>query len=136
MEVDSERMRQVIINLLSNAIKYSDPGGSVTIRAKMNEEGMLFQVSDRGIGIAPEAMQHLFERFYRAEDKPERSGAGLGLYIAKQIVEAHGGNIRVESKLNQGSTFSFNIPFDGKGGDGHGKKNTGYRRRPGNIKTG
>jgi PAS domain S-box-containing protein len=136
MEVDDERMRQVIMNLLSNAIKYSDPGGSVTLRAEKQEEGLLFQVSDGGIGITPEAMPHLFERFYRAEDKLGRSGAGLGLYITKQIVEAHGGNIWVESKVNQGSTFSFSLPFNGKGDDGNGKKNTGYRRRPGNIKTG
>jgi PAS domain S-box-containing protein len=136
MEVDGERMRQVIMNLLSNAIKYSDPGGSVTVRAEKHEEGLLFQVSDRGIGIAPEAMPHLFERFYRAEEKTGRSGAGLGLYIAKQIIEAHGGNIWVESKVNQGSTFSFDLPLNVKGGDGNGKKNTGNRRRPSDIKTG
>jgi PAS domain S-box-containing protein len=123
MEVDGERMRQVFINLLSNAIKYSDPGGSVTFRAEKHEKELLFQVSDRGIGMSPEAMQHLFERFYRAEDKLARGGTGLGLYIAKQIVEAHGGHIWVESKTNEGSTFSFNLPFNGKGGNGHGKEN-------------
>jgi len=136
MEVDGERMRQVFVNLLSNAIKYSDPGGSVTVRAEKHEEELLFQVSDRGIGMSPEAMQHIFERFYRVEDNPARSGTGLGLYIAKQIVEAHGGRIRVESKINEGSTFSFNLPFNGKGGNGHGKENTNHRRRPVNIKAG
>jgi len=126
MEVDSERMRQVFINLLSNAIKFSNPGGSITIRTEKHEGELLFQVSDRGIGISPEAMQHLFERFYRAEDKLARGGTGLGLYITKQIVEAHGGHIWVESKTHEGSTFSFNLPFNGKGGDGHDKENTGH----------
>jgi PAS domain S-box-containing protein len=134
MEVDAERMRQVFMNLLSNAIKYSEPGGSVTVRAERHKGELLFQVSDRGIGMSPEVMQHLFERFYRAEDNPSRSGTGLGLYIAKQIVEAHGGHIWVESSINEGSTFSFSLPCNGKGGDGHGQENTGHRRRSGNIK--
>ncbi len=136
MEADADRMRQVFINLLSNAIKYSDPGGSVTVRAEKHENELLFQVSDRGIGMSPEAMKHLFERFYRVEGRPNQGGTGLGLYISRQIIEAHGGRIWVESKLNEGSTFSFTIPFDGKGGKGHGKENTDNRRRPGNIKAG
>jgi len=123
MEADADRMRQVFINLLSNAIKYSEPGGSVTVRAEKHEGELLFQVSDRGIGMSAESMQHLFERFYRVEDRPNQSGTGLGLYISRQIIEAHGGHIWVESKLNEGSTFSFNIPFNGKGGKGHDKEN-------------
>jgi signal transduction histidine kinase len=96
----------------------------------------LFQVSDEGIGIPEESMPHLFERFYRAEDKLVRGGAGLGLYISKQIVEAHGGYIWAESKIGQGSTFSFTLPLNNKGGHAHGKEDSGYRRRPGHIQTG
>ncbi len=136
MEVDDERIRQVFVNLLSNAIKFSDSGGSVTVRAEKHPEELLFQVSDHGIGMSPEAMRHLFERFYRAEENPARSGTGLGLYITKQIIDAHGGRIWAESKVNEGSTFSFTLPYNGKGGNGHGKKNIDHRRRPSDIKTG
>jgi PAS domain S-box-containing protein len=135
MEVDDERLRQVFFNLLSNAIKYSDAGGSVTVRVKRIIGELLFQISDNGIGMSLEAMKHLFERFYRAEENPARSGTGLGLYITKQIIDAHGGRIWAESKVNQGSTFSFTLPYTGKGGNGHGKKNIDHRRRPSDIKT-
>ncbi len=136
MEVDGERLRQVVINLLGNAIKFSDPGGSVTVKLAKQPGQLLFQVSDRGIGIPEEAKPHLFERFYRAEGEMVRGGTGLGLYISKQIIEAHGGRIWAESKLGEGSTFNFTLPFAGKGGDGNGKENSGHRRRPGDIKTG
>ncbi len=136
IKVDGGRMRQVFFNLLSNAIKYSDPGGSILVKAIKRKDDLLFEVSDRGIGISREALQHLFERFYRAEDKLARGGTGLGLYITKQIIEAHGGRIWVESKLNEGSTFSFNLPFNGEGGNGYDKENSGHRRRSGNIKAG
>jgi PAS domain S-box-containing protein len=136
IEVDAGRLRQVFFNLLSNAIKYSDPGGKITFKAVKREDGLLFQVSDRGIGIPKEALQHLFERFYRAEDKLARGGTGLGLYITKQIIEAHGGRIWVESQVREGSTFSFSLPFNTKGGNGHDKENSNHRRRPGNIKAG
>jgi PAS domain S-box-containing protein len=121
MEIDDERMRQVFVNLLSNAIKFSDSGGSVTIRAEKHPDELIFQVSDQGIGMSPETVKHLFERFYRAEDKSGRGGTGLGLYITRQIVEAHGGHIWVESRPHEGSTFSFNLPLNGKGGNGHGE---------------
>jgi PAS domain S-box-containing protein len=136
MELDAGRLRQVFFNLLSNAIKYSDPGGKVTLKALEREDDLLFQVADRGIGMSQKALQHIFERFYRAEDKLARGGTGLGLYITRQIIEAHGGHIWAESKINKGSTFSFNLPFNGKGGNGHDKENTGHRRRPRHIKAG
>jgi len=116
MEVDSERMREVVINLIGNAIKFSDPGGSVNIKVEKRENELLFQVSDHGTGISDETMKHLFERFYRAEGETVRGGTGLGLYISKQIVDAHGGHIWAESKLGEGSTFSFTLPLNGKGG--------------------
>ncbi|MEO0250197.1 MAG: ATP-binding protein, partial [candidate division WOR-3 bacterium] len=112
MEVDGERLRQVVINLLSNAIKFSDPGSAITVRVKKMEKEILLQVADQGIGMSPADMEHLFERFYRAEDRLSRGGTGLGLYITKQIVEAHGGRIWVESKLHEGSTFSVTLPFN------------------------
>ena len=124
IEVDAERLRQVIVNLMSNAIKFSDPGGSVTAKLETCTGELLFQVKDRGIGIDKKAMSHIFERFYRAEDKLARGGTGLGLFISKQIIEAHGGRIWAESKLGEGSTFSFTLPLNGKGGNGNGKKDT------------
>jgi PAS domain S-box-containing protein len=136
IDVDSGRIRQVFFNLLSNAVKYSDPGGSVMFRVEKRQKDLLFQVTDRGIGMSRPALQHLFERFYRAEDKLARGGTGLGLYITKQIIEAHGGHIWVKSKINEGSTFSFDLPLNGKGGNGHDKENSGHRRRPGHIKAG
>ncbi len=126
MEVDGERIRQVVINLLSNAIKYSNPGGSVTVKVKKHEKELLFLISDHGVGMSREALQHLFERFYRAENKLARGGTGLGLYITKQIIEAHGGHIRAESKSGEGSTFSFTLPLNGKGGNTRGKENSGH----------
>jgi len=123
MEVDAERLRQVVINLLSNAIKFNDPGGNVNFKAERRNGEILFEVSDNGIGISEDAMKHLFERFYRAEDKLARGGTGLGLYITKQIIEAHGGRVWVESKIGEGSTFSFTLPINSKGGSGNGQKN-------------
>jgi PAS domain S-box-containing protein len=125
IEVDAERLRQVIVNLMSNAIKFSDPGGSVTAKLETQNGELLFQVKDRGIGIDKKAIPHIFERFYRAEDKLARGGTGLGLFISKQIIEAHGGRIWAESKPGEGSTFSFTLPLNGKGGNGNGKKDTG-----------
>ncbi len=124
IEIDAERLRQVVINLLSNAIKFSDPGGSVKARVESRNGELLFQVSDKGIGMNKESISHLFERFYRAEDKLARGGTGLGLYICRQIIEAHGGRIWAESEIGRGSTFSFTLPLNGKGGNGHAKENS------------
>ena len=124
VEADAERLRQVIVNLMSNAIKFSDPGGSVTAKVEIHNGELLFQVKDTGIGMDKKAMSHIFERFYRAEDKLASGGTGLGLFISKQIIEAHGGRIWAESKPGKGSTFSFTLPLNGKGGNGNGKKDT------------
>jgi PAS domain S-box-containing protein len=120
MELDNERMRQVIINLVGNAIKFSDPGGSVKISAGIKDNDLYFRVSDHGTGIRPENIKHLFERFYREEGETVRGGTGLGLYISKQIIEAHGGRIWAESELGKGSTFSFVVPLTGKTLDNQG----------------
>ena len=119
LEVDGERLKQVIANLVSNAIKFSKDGGGISVKAEVKDGELLVQVTDQGIGIPEEAMPHLFERFYRAEDSMARGGAGLGLYISKQIIEAHGGRIWAESKVGKGSTFSFTLPLDQAGGDSH-----------------
>jgi PAS domain S-box-containing protein len=120
MNLDIERIRQVIVNLLSNAVKFSDPGGSVKIKAETTDNELIFQVADHGTGIREENMKHLFERFYREEGEKVRGGTGLGLYISKQIIDAHGGRIWAESKAGEGSTFSFALPLNGKGFESKG----------------
>ncbi|HEY9230069.1 MAG TPA: GAF domain-containing sensor histidine kinase, partial [Gemmatimonadaceae bacterium] len=109
MRADPGRLLQVIGNLLTNAVKFTPAGGRVRLTAKPVAGAMVFTVSDNGPGMTPEAMDHLFERFWQARDVDSR-GIGLGLAISKGIVEAHGGRIWVESKPGVGSTFSFSIP--------------------------
>lgn len=111
--IDGERIMQVILNLLSNAIKFSDQNSVVTVSASVSNEDMLVAVEDTGPGIPSEYIDQLFDRFYRMDNSLTRNtgGSGLGLYITRQIVEAHGGNIWAESTLDQGSTFSFTIPI-------------------------
>jgi two-component system sensor histidine kinase VicK len=137
IEVDIERMRQVIINLVGNAIKFSDPSSSVNVKVAARDGELLFQVADHGIGMKEEAMKHLFERFYRVEGETVRGGTGLGLYISKQIIEAHGGRIWAESKFGQGSTFSFTLPLNNReGGKKNDQEDSGNRRRSSDAKTG
>ncbi len=110
---DSDRICQVIQNLVSNAIKYSPNGEEVVVRAEESGDRVRVSVSDRGIGIPAEALPRLFDRFYRAENVQTGSkGLGLGLYIAKSLVEAHGGTMTVESMLGEGSTFVFTLPYE------------------------
>lgn len=111
---DEDRLRRVVINLLSNAIKFNRDGGSVEIKVEAAEEEVRVSVSDTGVGISPEEIPRIFEKFYRGQAEGEVPGSGLGLSIARQIIEAHGGKIWVESTLGQGSTFTFSIPL-GKG---------------------
>jgi signal transduction histidine kinase len=106
---DRGKIGQVLANLVSNAIKYSPPRGVIRIAAAGRDGGTCFAVSDDGQGIAPEACARVFERFWQSPEGGA-SGLGLGLFIAKSIVEAHGGTIWVESQLGAGSTFSFSLP--------------------------
>lgn len=109
---DEHRIEQVVMNLLSNALRFSPEGGVVTIAVRRERDARII-VRDEGKGIAPDARERIFERFFRAEHVPDASGMGVGLYITKGIVERHGGTISVESELGSGSTFTVSLPTDG-----------------------
>jgi signal transduction histidine kinase len=108
---DREKICQVFTNLLSNAIRFTSPGGAVTISASYSSHYLTFSITDTGKGIASEHLTHIFELFYRVPGQDDKSGVGLGLAIAKEIILAHGGEISVESELGRGSTFSFTLPL-------------------------
>lgn len=108
---DTGKIRHVFANLLSNALRFTGPGGSVTIRAKLEQDRVAFFVEDTGKGIPEEELKHLFEQFYRAPSQDEKSGVGLGLAIVKEIVRAHGGEVGAESVVGKGSTFRFTLPL-------------------------
>ena len=108
---DAQRLHQVLLNLLSNAIKYCRPGDQVRVVARRDDTWVLVSVADTGPGIPPDALPSIFERFYRVPGTEKAfAGTGLGLTIAHQIIEAHGGEITVESQLGEGTTFTFRIP--------------------------
>jgi signal transduction histidine kinase len=107
---ERRRLLQVFENLLGNATKFTPPGGRIAVRVEGNHEDVTFSVTDTGVGIAPEALPHVFDRFWQAATRARRLGAGLGLPITKGIVEAHGGRIGVDSDVGRGTTFFFTIP--------------------------
>jgi two-component system phosphate regulon sensor histidine kinase PhoR len=112
---DTERLEQAAISLLHNAIKFTPEGGSVSVSAHFADGAVTVQVSDTGVGIAPEDLPRVFERFFKADRARARTGSrpggtGLGLAVVKHTVEAHGGTVSVTSELGRGSTFSFSIP--------------------------
>jgi PAS domain S-box-containing protein len=107
---DPQRLERILVNLLTNALKYSPPQGEVTLELASDPDGVAIVVSDRGIGIAPEDVPHVFERFFRARGARQPEGLGLGLYITRLLVQAHGGRIDVSSQLGQGSTFRVVLP--------------------------
>jgi two-component system phosphate regulon sensor histidine kinase PhoR len=110
---DHKRLSQVFLNLLDNAIKYTPEGGSITVSAASKENIVQVDISDTGIGIAEKDLPRIFERFYRVDKARSRElgGTGLGLSIVKHIIQAHNGQVWVQSTLGQGSTFSFTIPI-------------------------
>ena len=108
---DQGRIERAIVNLATNALKYSPRERPVVIRASAGERAVTVAVADQGIGIAAEDIPRIFERYYRAETGQATEGLGLGLYITRLIVEAHGGKLWVESQLGVGSTFSFTLPL-------------------------
>lgn len=110
IESDERVLEQVLLNLLSNAIKYNHANGEVWVRATGLAESIEVSVRDNGRGISPDALPHVFERFYRESKDKRIEGTGLGLAIVKSLVEKHGGHIRVESTHGQGATFTFVLP--------------------------
>jgi len=116
VELDAERIEQVLINLVGNALKFTPAGGSIVIRVRPHPELRQVEISvqDSGVGIAPEDQARIFDEFAQvrhAHAGSARDGSGLGLAIAKRIVEAHHGELRVTSTPGQGSTFSFTLPL-------------------------
>ena len=110
------RMNHVFANLLSNAFKFTNPGGTITIRALVEEEFVLFSVKDTGSGVPAEHVHHLFDQFYRVPGQKDQSGVGLGLAIVKEIIQAHGGVVGAESEIGKGSIFHFTLPSAPTGG--------------------
>jgi len=109
------RLRQVLDNLVGNAIKYTPEGGEITIQMEVQDEQVIFRISDNGPGIPPADQPHIFEKFYRASNVPKGvGGSGLGLAIVKSIVDSHQGRIWVESLLGKGSTFTVVLPLTQK----------------------
>ncbi len=113
IELDARRMGQVFRNLLGNAIKYSDPGGQLTVTAWQSGDELLVRVRDTGVGIAPEHLPYVFDRFYRADPSRARDtgGSGLGLAIVKGVVAAHHGRVWAESEPGVGSLFTVSLPL-------------------------
>jgi two-component system phosphate regulon sensor histidine kinase PhoR len=111
---DPDMLTQVLINLLDNAVKYTPAGGRITIRSLVDDTELRVEVEDTGIGIPPESLPRVFERFYRVDKARSRElgGIGVGLAIVKHIIRAHGGKTFVESKVGGGSVFSFALPID------------------------
>jgi signal transduction histidine kinase len=109
---DERKIKQVLLNLMTNAVKFTKAGGTVTLRARVEGDGFSVSVEDTGVGISEADQGVIFDEFRQAEDDFARSqeGTGLGLSLAKRLVELHGGRIGVESEPGRGSIFSFNIP--------------------------
>ncbi len=114
IEIDTDKMTQVIDNILNNAIKYSPDGGKITVRMKTTDDQMILSISDQGLGIPKEDLPKIFDRFYRVDKARSRAqgGTGLGLAIAKEIIKQHNGFIWAKSEYGKGSTFTIVLPYD------------------------
>jgi signal transduction histidine kinase len=112
VQADRVRIGQVVGNILDNAVKYSPNGGQVSIYLEELEDNYTVSISDQGMGVSPEQFDHIFERFYRVHNTASQhfSGIGLGLYVAKAIIDEHGGRIWLSSDQRTGSTFHFTLP--------------------------
>ena len=113
---DSDRLKQVVLNLVSNAVKYNMDNGRVTIAAHVHNNEIMISVTDTGKGIEPQDLEHLFERFYRIPGSEGREGTGLGLSVAKKIVEEHNGRVQVDSTVGVGTTFAIYLPLTNEQG--------------------
>ena len=114
IEIDTDKMTQVIDNILNNAIKYSPDGGKITVTMKTTDDQMILSISDQGLGIPKQDLPRIFDRFYRVDRARSRSqgGTGLGLSIAKEIIKQHKGFIWAKSEYGKGSTFTIVLPYD------------------------
>jgi len=111
VEADASRIKQVLINLIDNALRYNEGDSTVIIKAQVMENELVILVEDHGIGIPEGETLAIFDDHYRASNHGDREGQGLSLGVCKQIIEAHGGSIHVESVKGVGSTFGFNLPL-------------------------
>ena len=109
VDIDPDRIAQVLSNLVGNAVKFTSPGGQVTLRATRDAKGILVTVQDTGVGIAAEDLPFVFDRFWQSR-RTDRSGAGLGLAIAQGIVQAHGGALALESEIGHGTSALLTLP--------------------------
>ncbi len=110
---DHEKLHHVIWNLLSNAMKFSKEGGNVTVGLEQKDSDKIeISVSDTGIGIAPEHLSHIFERYYQASDSHAEGGSGIGLHMVSELIHMHGGDVTVDSELGKGTTFRFTLPMN------------------------
>ncbi|ORJ29559.1 cell wall metabolism sensor histidine kinase VicK [Streptococcus oralis] len=114
IEIDTDKMTQVIDNILNNAIKYSPDGGEITVSMKTTDDQMILSISDQGLGIPKQDLPRIFDRFYRVDRARSRAqgGTGLGLAIAKEIIKQHNGFIWAKSEYGKGSTFTIVLPYD------------------------
>jgi two-component system phosphate regulon sensor histidine kinase PhoR len=114
MRADKEKIISLLINLLGNAIKYTLPGGEVRLSVETESDSVKIHVEDTGVGIPTEALERIFERFYRCQDPrtADQAGNGLGLSLAKEVALLHGGDLTVQSELNRGSRFTLHLPLN------------------------
>ena len=118
IQADSDRLRQVVQNLLNNAIKFAPTGGTITLTARMDHARLIVEVHDTGHGMTEEDLTRLFDPYFRrVEDRERLGGLGLGLALSKRLVELHGGEMWVNSRKRQGTTFGFSLPLESTGGD-------------------
>jgi two-component system phosphate regulon sensor histidine kinase PhoR len=110
---DEDKCDQILTNLINNAIKYSPNGGQITVSAHLKGDDVLLAISDQGMGMPKEHLPKIFDRFHRVDNRDTRKvgGTGIGLYLVKHLVEAHEGQIHVESEVGKGSSFIFNLPL-------------------------
>jgi NtrC-family two-component system sensor histidine kinase KinB len=109
IRADADRIAVVLANLLANAVRHTPPGGSVVARLRGTGDGARFEVQDTGEGIPPQYQDRIFDRFFQVPGA-HRGGVGLGLYISREVVRAHGGEMGATSRVGEGSTFWFTLP--------------------------
>ena len=110
---DERRLKQALFNLVSNALKFTPSGGTVTLRARREPDGVALAVSDTGVGVAPEDQRRIFEKFERGSGREARqAGAGLGLALVKSFIELHGGSVELKSRPGAGTTVTCRIPAE------------------------